>query len=195
MQQKLLSGAEKGLDSVTLLYYMSPWAAIILLISAICTEGTQPLFLLLAGFNLDPAGMPSNVTGVGNVVVLLILSGLNACLLNVANFLVTSYTSAVTLQVLGNVKSCISIAVSVAIFKNHLTMSQGFGVVVCLFGVWLYQQKGGENKAAKTTAPVRKVSEVEEQPQSDLELQKMMGKSADEAAETGTHTKSSEVFQ
>eukprot|EP00913_Durusdinium_trenchii_P035515 g33235.t1 len=42
---------------------------------------------------------------------LLVLSGLNACLLNIANFLVTSYTSPVTLQVLGNVKSCLSIAV------------------------------------------------------------------------------------
>ena len=35
------------------------------------------------------------------VLLLLGLGGLNACLLNIANFLVTAYTSAVTLQVPG----------------------------------------------------------------------------------------------
>lgn len=196
MQQKLLSGAEKGLDSVTLLYYMSPWSAIILLISALWTEGTQPLFLLLSGFNLDPGGMPTNVTGVGYVVLLLILSGLNACLLNVANFLVTSYTSAVTLQVLGNVKSCISIAVSVTIFKNHLTVEQGLGVLVCLFGVWVYQKKGGEHKPSKAHAPVRKASEVEEElSKSDLELQNLVGNHVEETTQALPHVKGAEVFQ
>ena len=70
----------------------------------------------------------------------------------------------VTLQVLGNVKSCLSIAVSVAIFRtldcalkgpttgfahllrwirwrNSLTMEQAFGVCTCLIGVWMYNQK------------------------------------------------------
>merc|ERR1712137_1053235 len=78
--------------------------------------------------------------------MLLIVSGLNACLLNVANFMVTSYTSPLTLQVLGNVKSCVGIAVSVAIFRNALTWQQGVGVAVCLLGVWVYNQKGGEQK-------------------------------------------------
>merc|ERR1712125_182472 len=87
--------------------------------------------------------------GVANVCFLLIMGGLNACLLNVCNFLVTSYTSAVTLQVLGNVKSCLSIAVSVAIFRNALKVEQALGVVACLFGVWLYQKKGGERKDLK----------------------------------------------
>ncbi|CAK9071301.1 GDP-mannose transporter GONST5 (Protein GOLGI NUCLEOTIDE SUGAR TRANSPORTER 5), partial [Durusdinium trenchii] len=53
----------------------------------------------------------------------------------------------VTLQVLGNVKSCLSIAVSVAIFRNSLTFEQAVGVGTCLVGVWLYNQK--EPKARK----------------------------------------------
>ena len=105
---------------------------------------------------LGPDG-DGGVTGAGQVLSLLMLSGgmrptaalpsgslfpqvsgLNACLLNIANFLVTSYTSParrplglqgcqrqirqaqVTLQVLGNVKSCLSIAVSVAIFRTNV---------------------------------------------------------------------------
>merc|ERR1712014_319713 len=87
-----------------------------------------------------------NTTGVSNVLFLLILSGLNACLLNVSNFLVTSYTWAVTLQVLGNVKSCLSIAISVAIFKNELLWEQAIGVVACLAGVWYYNKYGGPAK-------------------------------------------------
>mmetsp|Transcript_73519 Transcript_73519/g.228636 ORF Transcript_73519/g.228636 Transcript_73519/m.228636 type:complete len:361 (+) Transcript_73519:85-1167(+) len=147
IQGRLLSDTEKGMDSVALLFYMSPWAAGLLLIVAVCLEGAQPLLLLASGFNLGAnvagplATQPS--TGGATVLVLLIVSGLNACLLNLANFLVTSHTNAVTLQVLGNVKSCMSIAVSVAIFKNTLKPEQALGVLVCLFGVWLYQKKGG----------------------------------------------------
>lgn len=147
MQGRLLSGSSKGMDSVTLLYYMSPWAAALLLLMALFTEGIQPLMLLAAGLPLAPGDAPA--TGTLSVIGLLVVSGLNACLLNVANFLVTSYTSPVTLQVLGNVKSCLSIAVSVAIFRNTLKIEQAVGMVACLFGVWLYQKKGGAAEPPK----------------------------------------------
>mmetsp|Transcript_29748 Transcript_29748/g.75728 ORF Transcript_29748/g.75728 Transcript_29748/m.75728 type:complete len:393 (+) Transcript_29748:217-1395(+) len=135
IQGKLLSNTEK-MDSVTLLYYMAPWAAAMLSLMAVVTEGAEPLLLLAKGFQ-------PNAIGGSNVAALLMISGLNACFLNVSNFLVTSYTSAVTLQVLGNVKSCLSIAVSVAIFRNAINWKQAVGVVTCLFGVWLYNKKGG----------------------------------------------------
>merc|ERR1712032_355358 len=73
----------------------------------------------------------------------LCLGGLNACLLNIANFLVTAYTSAITLQILGNVKACVGIMISVFIFGNELRFMQGLGVIVCLFGVHIYEKKGG----------------------------------------------------
>lgn len=145
MQGRLLQGDK--IDSVSLLYYMAPWAAGVLLLLATFMEGFEPQLLLLSGLRgMGPAGpgaVHDRVTGGTYVVLLLVVSGLNACLLNVANFLVTSYTSAVTLQVLGNVKSCLAIAVSVAIFGNHLSLEQAAGVATCLFGVWLYNRKGG----------------------------------------------------
>ncbi|OLP99764.1 putative sugar phosphate/phosphate translocator [Symbiodinium microadriaticum] len=143
-------------------YYMAPWAAMWLTLimlfmeagtdehdvqipsfSAAPGKGGEPLFLLLTVFDLQGLGPDGDggVTGAGQVLSLLMLSGLNACLLNIANFLVTSYTSPVTLQVLGNVKSCLSIAVSVAIFRNSLTLEQAIGVCTCLIGVWMYNQK------------------------------------------------------
>lgn len=156
MQGRILHGEK--LDSVTLLYYMAPWAAALLQVLAFMAEGTEPQLLLLrgllgtksrhfAGVDVDASGLghaPVQPTAGGAALLLLLFgSGLNACLLNVANFKVTSCTSAVTLQVLGNVKNCVSIAVSVAIFRNPLTWKQGIGVAICLYGVWLYNQKGG----------------------------------------------------
>jgi drug/metabolite transporter (DMT)-like permease len=142
IQGKLLT---EKLDSVSLLYYMAPWSALLLSVLSLIAEGLEPISLLMLGF--------VGANGVGNVCFLLIVSGLNACLLNVSNFLVTSYTSAVTLQVLGNVKSCLSIAISVAIFRNELLWEQAIGVVTCLVGVWYYNKYGGPAKPA--AAPKR----------------------------------------
>ncbi|CAE7244890.1 unnamed protein product [Symbiodinium sp. CCMP2592] len=161
IQGRLLSTSHQ-MDSVTLLYYMAPWAAMWLSLIMLVLEGGEPLFLLLAVF--EPQGLrhdgEGGITGAGQVIFLLMLSGLNACLLNIANFLVTSYTSPVTLQVLGNVKSCLSIAVSVAIFRNSLTLEQALGVCTCLVGVWMYNQKASPagpstaNKASDGAAAV-----------------------------------------
>lgn len=140
IQGKLLDKGAK-IDSVALLCYMAPWSAFLLLGVAAFTEGFEPFVLLTPG---------SEKTGVFRVWGLLVVGGLTACLLNLTNFLVTSYTSAVTLQVLGNVKCCLSIAVSVAVFRNPLHIIQGVGVAICLFGVGLYNRYGG---------PVQKLSD------------------------------------
>lgn len=132
MQGKLLTDK---LDSVTLLFYMAPWAAALLSVLMLFSEGVEPVQILLRGF--------IRAQGVAYVLFLLLVSGLNACLLNVFNFLATSYTSAVTLQVLGNVKSCLSIGISVLIFRNAINVDQVAGVLTTLFGVWYYNKYGG----------------------------------------------------
>lgn len=148
MQGRILTSSDKNLDSVGLLYYMAPWSAALLLVLVLVAEGTEPLSMLASsGTYAHP------LRGRYHLMFLLLLSGLNACLLNVANFLVTSYTSPVTLQVLGNVKSCLSIGVSVAIFRNALKLEQALGVATCLFGVWLYNEKGGAVNPCATVAP------------------------------------------
>lgn len=151
IQGKLLT---EKMDSVTLLFYMAPWSAAFLAVLMILSEGASPILMLIT-----PAD------GVFNVICLLIVSGFNACLLNVTNFLVTSYTSPVTLQVLGNVKNCMAIGVSVAIFGNDLTFDQLVGVAVCLLGVWIY------NKYGKTI----KDSEKQLPNLNDVELPKLLG--------------------
>ena len=89
IQGRLLSTSHK-MDSVTLLYYMAPWAAIWLTILMLLLEGKQPISLLaVASFELS-APASAGVSGGGRMLCLLMFSGLNACLLNIANFLVTS---------------------------------------------------------------------------------------------------------
>merc|ERR1719263_2073725 len=95
-----------------------------------------------------------------NVLILLGMGGMNACLLNITNFQVTADTSAVMLNVLGNVKNCIGIGVSVLIFGNPLLLEQAFGVAVCLFGVYLYQM------------PSKPKAKLDASPTSNVELAK-----------------------
>lgn len=144
MQGRLLDPSEK-MDSVTLLYYMAPFSAGLLFVVSLCLEGAEPYTLLMPRLRWNSAEAPS-VTGVAHVLSLLLVSGFNAWALNIMNFMVTAHTGPVTLQVLGNVKNCTSIAVSVAIFGNALKLSQVAGVTTCLLGVCIYTNKGGAVK-------------------------------------------------
>jgi len=134
IQGQLLHASEM-FDAVTLLYYMAPWAAALLMVLSLCVEGMKPITILLYGY-------ASDFEGTRHVLSLLILGGLNACLLNILNFQVTAYTSAVTLNVLGNVKNCIGIGISVLIFRNRFRLEQAVGVAICLLGVSIYQKFG-----------------------------------------------------
>ena len=156
IQGKLL---QHKMDSISLLYYMAPMSAGILFVLMIFMEGLEPVLLLMPGPN------DARFTGRTTLIFLLITSGLNACLLNLVNFLVTSYTSPVTTQVLGNVKSCLSIAISVAIFGNSISLEQSMGVFTCLLGVWIYNRKepNGDAKepARETPTPAAPVQSTE----------------------------------
>mmetsp|Transcript_54984 Transcript_54984/g.170314 ORF Transcript_54984/g.170314 Transcript_54984/m.170314 type:complete len:337 (+) Transcript_54984:229-1239(+) len=141
MQEKLLDPKEKDMDSVTLLYYLAPYAGFFLASMSLVFEGLAPIMSLYPWRN----GIPT--TGVPKVALLLAFSGMNACFLNISGNLVTAYTGAVMLQILGNLKACISILISISIFRNPVTPLQIGGVALCLFGVWIYNSKGGVAKA------------------------------------------------
>lgn len=70
--------------------------------------------------------------------LLILTSGLVSFCLNLANFLVTKYTSAVMLQVLGNVKVVLAILVSLCIFGNRVSASSAVGCAITLVGVGVY---------------------------------------------------------
>ena len=63
-----------------------------------------------------------------------------AFFLNLCNFVVTKRTSAVTLQVLGNVKVVIAIGISLAIFGNSVSTWSAAGCIITLAGVAAYNK-------------------------------------------------------
>jgi len=149
LQGQLLVDPADKVDSITLLYFMAPWAGIFLMFTSVVLEEGEPFMIF---FPRNELGFRAEPEGFTKLLALLALGGLNACLLNIANFMVTSYTNAVTLQVLGNVKNCMSIGFSIMVLGNAFTPMQGLGLAVCLFGVYLYNSRGGTVKQATTSA-------------------------------------------
>ena len=127
----MASESEK-LHSMNLLLYMAPMAAAILLPFSIYIEGN------VLAVTVEKAREDWFIVVLfGNATV--------SYLVNLSNFLVTKYTSALTLQVLGNAKAAV---VSVMIFRNPVTVMgmTGFGFTV--MGVGLYSEA---KKRAKLT--------------------------------------------
>jgi len=123
MQGILLSSAEDRIDSIELLHQMSWRSALWLTGWCVVMERDA-----LHDHALRDAGLWS----------FLIVSSLVAFFLNIAQFLVTKATSAVTLQVLGNIKVVMLILISVSIFGNEVSIMAACGCALCLSGVVLY---------------------------------------------------------
>ena len=129
IQGRLLTAPEDKFDSLTLLYHMSGCSIF-------------PLGLYVALFEhrflVDPMLNPARSDGALRRWALVWLSGLVAFFLNLCNFIVTKKTSAVTLQVLGNVKVVLAIGVSLLIFGNHVSGWSLSGCAITLAGVAAY---------------------------------------------------------
>ena len=72
--------------------------------------------------------------------LLLLLNSFLAYCQNLLNFLVTRYTSALTLQVLGNGKGIAAAIVSVLLFRNPVTAMGIIGYIVTIIGVLAYSE-------------------------------------------------------
>jgi len=125
LQGMLLSSPDERLDPIELLYHMSSRSA--------CALGAWALVMERA--LLYDAGARSS-----GLWLCIVGSSLVAFALNLAQFLVTKATSAVTLQVLGNIKVVLLILVSVAIFGNEVSVQAGAGCALCIMGVVLYER-------------------------------------------------------
>jgi len=133
LQAYLLKDKKKTMDPVMLLYYMAPYSGLLLFCFSCAALGARPLSIFFQDGELSP--------NAPMVMGLTFLSGVTACLLNIFNFLVTYYTSAVVLQILGNVKVVLAIAFSSLIFRNEVSTMQWLGSAICILGCVLYQQK------------------------------------------------------
>nr|KJB52003.1 hypothetical protein B456_008G241700 [Gossypium raimondii] len=139
VQGILLTSEAEKLHSMNLLLYMAPMAAMILLPFTLYIEGN------VARITLEKARSDSFI------VFLLLGNATVAYLVNLANFLVTKHTSALTLQVLGNAKAALAAFVSVMIFRNPVTVMGMTGFAVTVMGVVLYSEAKKRSKLQLTT--------------------------------------------
>ena len=124
VSQTILNGENK-LDAITTLYHTSGFSV--------------PVLILGAYLKGESAFLQDQLVLKNPVMwTLLIGSSIMAFGLNLANFLVVRYTSAVTLQVLGNIKIVFAIAISLLIFGNEMSVMAVVGSLVTIGGAWMY---------------------------------------------------------
>ncbi|XP_035690957.1 UDP-URONIC ACID TRANSPORTER 1-like [Branchiostoma floridae] len=117
---------DERMDSIRLLYHMSIPSFFLLLFLTLVFESS-------AVYDEDLHNNP-------RLWLLILVSCACAVGYNTMTFVVTYYTSAVTLQVLGNVNMLVNVVVSVLIFQNTVTGTSVAGILVTLLGVLMYQR-------------------------------------------------------
>lgn len=149
LQGLMLSDSSEKMDSLSLLLYMAPVATAALVPITLYFEPTALAHALVLGRT-------------GGFWPLLLVNAVMAYFVNLTNFLVTKYTSALTLQVLGNAKGIVAVIASVLVFRNPVTFYTVLGYSVTVSGVILYSHAKRQSKKheglKKLTA---KVSDVE----------------------------------
>ena len=120
------------IPSVQLLEEMAWQSCIILIPIGLAFEGMDPINAI--------------VSSSSHFLALIALNCLNACTLNLVNLSVASITTPVTLQILGNIKSAVSVFASAVFLGNVVSTGQAVGCCLVGLGTALYQWKGGEKK-------------------------------------------------
>lgn len=149
LQGLMLSDSSEKMDSLSLLLYMAPVATAALVPITLYFEPTALANALVLGKT-------------GGFWPLLLFNAVMAYFVNLTNFLVTRYTSALTLQVLGNAKGIVAVIASVLVFRNPVTMYTVLGYSVTVGGVILYSH--AKRRSKKTEAMKKMTAKV-----SDLE--------------------------
>ena len=145
--QELLLGKEAGLDSVSLLRWMSLFSMITLLPLSCVWEGTGVIAEKMATLLEKPslgAALAANCSG--------------AFLVNLTQFAVTGEVGALYMQVLGNVKNVFTTTVSVFVFQNPVSAQGVLGYTITTVGAFAFgreKQKERVEAAAREAPPTK----------------------------------------
>ncbi|MQM16808.1 hypothetical protein Taro_049769 [Colocasia esculenta] len=124
LAESLLHGYK--FDSINTVYYMAPFATMILAVPALLLEGAG----VVAWFYTHQS--------VGSALVIIFTSGVLAFCLNFSIFYVIHSTTAVTFNVAGNLKVAVAVMVSWLIFRNPIPAMNAFGCAITLSGCTFY---------------------------------------------------------
>lgn len=128
VQSILMTDPSEKLDPLSLLLYMSSICVVLLVPATLVLEPTA--YLKAHSLLISYPGFGWWLLG----------NSLLAYVVNLTNFLVTKYTSALTLQVLGNAKGVVAACVSVLVFTNPVTPQGVTGYAITILGVFLYSE-------------------------------------------------------
>merc|ERR1712194_261168 len=129
LQQKLLTGRTRDkFDALSLLFWIAVPCCITTLVFSYVSEGTMPYTILRT---MD-TGM------LWKLKTAMLLSCLNALVLNIAQLHVTKDLGAVGSQLAGQMKMVLVVLGGVAFFNETLTWLEIIGFGMCLLGVYWF---------------------------------------------------------
>lgn len=142
--QELLLNKEAGLDSMSLLRWMSLFSMLTLLPMSCILENPSVILEKL-----------SFVYGDNNLFRALVANCSGAFLVNLTQFVVTSEVGALSMQVLGNVKNVFTTTVSVFVFRNAISVQGVVGYTITTIGAFMFgREKQKERQEAARAAEV-----------------------------------------
>ncbi|CAF2179437.1 unnamed protein product [Brassica napus] len=124
LAESLLHGYK--FDSINTVYYMAPFATMILGIPALLLEGNG----IMSWFESHPSPW--------SALIIIFSSGVLAFCLNFSIFYVIHSTTAVTFNVAGNLKVAVAVLVSWLIFRNPISYMNAVGCGITLVGCTFY---------------------------------------------------------
>ncbi|KAI3873542.1 hypothetical protein MKX03_009452 [Papaver bracteatum] len=124
LAESLLHGFK--FDSINTVYYMAPFATMILAVPALLLEGAGVVDWFQTHDNIISA------------LIIIISSGVLAFCLNFSIFYVIHSTTAVTFNVAGNLKVAVAVLVSWLVFKNPIPAMNALGCGITLIGCTFY---------------------------------------------------------
>ncbi|ESR47421.1 hypothetical protein CICLE_v10001739mg [Citrus x clementina] len=113
-------------DSINTVYYMAPFATMILSIPALLLEGSG----IMDWLSTHPSPW--------SAFIIIFSSGVLAFCLNFSIFYVIHSTTAVTFNVAGNLKVAVAVLVSWLIFRNPISGMNAVGCAITLIGCTFY---------------------------------------------------------
>ncbi|KAM0831113.1 hypothetical protein ACQ4PT_065760 [Festuca glaucescens] len=151
LAESLLHGYK--FDSINTVYYMAPFATMILALPAMLLEG---------GGVIDWFYTHDSIV---SALVIILGSGVLAFCLNFSIFYVIHSTTAVTFNVAGNLKVAVAVLVSWLIFRNPISPMNAIGCAITLVGCTFYgyvrhlisQQQAAAPGSPRTNSPRSRV--------------------------------------
>ncbi|XP_054798429.1 UDP-galactose transporter 1 [Prosopis cineraria] len=163
LAESLLHGYK--FDSINTVYYMAPFATMILAIPAMLLEGNGILEWLSAH--------PYPWTA----LIIILSSGILAFCLNFSIFYVIHSTTAVTFNVAGNLKVAVAVLVSWLIFRNPISPMNAVGCAVTLGGCTFY---GYVRNVISQQPPVPGTPRTPRTPRNKLEMTPLVNDKLDD---------------